>query len=43
MTEVTEIKSVYQSPSIGTLSFEAEGVLCMSNIIPDWEPNDDIL
>ena len=43
MTEVTEIKSVYQSPSIGTLTFEAEGVLCMSYKIPDWDLNEDIL
>ena len=29
--------------SIEILSFEAEGVLCMSNNIPDWGSNDDIL
>ncbi len=43
MTEMTETKSVYQSPGIEILSFEKEGVLCMSNNIPDWELNDDIL
>ena len=43
MTEITETKSVYQSPYIEVLSFEAEGVLCMSGNIPDWELNDDIL
>lgn len=43
MTEITETKWVYQSPNIEILSFEAEGVLCMSNNIPDWGSNDDIL
>lgn len=43
MAEITETKSVYQSPSIEVLNLEAEGVLCLSNNIPDWELNDDIL
>ena len=43
MIEIIEIKLVYQSPSIEVLNLEAEGVLCMSNNIPDWELNDDIL
>ena len=43
MTEITKTKLLYQSPSVEILSFEAEGVLCMSNNIPDWELNDDIL
>lgn len=43
MTEINETKSVYQSPSINILSFEAEGMLCGSFNIPNWENNDDIL
>ena len=43
MTEITQTKLVYQSPDIEILSFEAEDVLCISNNIPDWESNDDIL
>ena len=43
MTEITETKSVYQSPYIEVLSFEAEGVLCMSNNIPNWDSNEDVL
>ena len=43
MSEITDTKLVYQSPSIEVLILEAEGVLCMSNNIPDWETNDDIL
>ena len=37
------MKTVYQSPGSEVLSLEAEGVLCMSNRIPDWESNDDVL
>ena len=43
MTVKVETKEVYQSPSIKLLSFETEGVLCISNNIPDWEENDDVL
>lgn len=43
MIEMIETKLVYQSPSIKLLNFETEGVLCISNNIPDWEENDDVL
>lgn len=43
MTEIVETKVVYNSPSIKLLGFETEGMLCLSNNIPDWEENDDIL
>ena len=43
MTEVTETKLVYLSPGIEISGFETEGILCMSNTLPDWEVNEDIL
>ena len=43
MTTIVETKEVYRSPSIKLLGFETEGVLCISNNIPDWEENDDVL
>lgn len=43
MTVKVETKFVYESPDIKLLGFENEGFLCISNNIPDWEENDDIL
>ena len=37
------MKIVYRSPGVEVLNLETEGVLCMSNKIPDWESNDDVL
>ena len=43
MTEITETNSIYQSPRIEILSYDAEGVLCMSNNSPNWDSNEDVL
>lgn len=43
MTKIVDSEGVYNSPTVQIIAFNAEGVLCISNNIPDWEENDDIL
>ena len=43
MVEIVDSEGVYNSPTVQIIAFKAEGVLCISNNIPDWEENDDIL
>lgn len=43
MTQIFEKERVYCSPEVQIIAFNAEGILCISNNISDWEENDDIL
>ena len=43
MAEIVDTERVYSSPAVLIIGFKSEGVLCISNNIPDWEENDDIL
>lgn len=43
MTEIIETERFYQSPIVLVIGFRPEGILCISNNIPDWEEEDDIL
>jgi hypothetical protein len=43
MIKVVDFEGLYQSPSVLVIGFKFEGILCISNNIPDWEENDDIL
>lgn len=33
----------YQRPAVLVIGFKSEGILCLSNNIPDWEEEEDIL
>jgi hypothetical protein len=43
MVEQIETEQIYQSPDVLVIGFKSEGILCISNEIPDWEENDDVL
>ena len=43
MAEIVDTERVYSSPAVLIIGFKSEGVLCISNNIPDWEENDDVL
>ena len=43
MVEIGDTERVYYSPSMQIIALNAEGILCISNNIPDWEENEDVL
>ena len=41
--QVVDNEMVYHTPGILVIQMQTEGILCLSNEIPDWEQNEDVL